>query len=79
MITMNPFLRKQLTHAAHSAEILVDFSASLTILNHINIPIFNFEVRICWTFFPAELPLPNWVPYECPGVCLFFSEECSTR
>ena len=33
------------------------------ILNHINIPITNFEVRICWTFFSSELPLPTWVTY----------------
>ena len=33
------------------------------ILNHINIPITNFEVRICWTFFSSELPLPTWVVY----------------
>ena len=30
----------------------------LMILNHINIPLFSFEVRLCWTFFPSELPLP---------------------
>ena len=31
------------------------------ILNHKNIPKANFEVRICWTIFPSELPLPTWV------------------
>ena len=36
----------------------------LTILNHINIPILNFEVRLCWTFFPSELPLPPWVSHN---------------
>ena len=33
------------------------------ILNHINISITNFEVRICWSFFPSEQPLPTWVTY----------------
>ena len=30
-------------------------------LNSVDIPITNFQVKICWTFFPSELPLPSWV------------------
>ena len=30
-------------------------------LNSIDIPIANIQVRICWTFFPSELPFPSWV------------------
>ena len=30
-------------------------------LNSIDIPIANVQVRICWTFFPSELPFPFWV------------------
>ena len=29
-------------------------------LNPIDIPITNFYVRICWTFFPSELALHPW-------------------
>ena len=29
--------------------------------NSIDIPIANVQVRICWTFFPSELPFPSWV------------------
>ena len=30
-------------------------------LNFVDIPVTNFQVRICWTFFPSELPFPPWV------------------
>ena len=32
-----------------------------TNLNSIDIPIPNVQVRLCWTFFPSELPFPSWV------------------
>ena len=44
----------------------------LTILNHINIPILNFEVRLCWTFFPSELPLLPWVTVKAKTTMLIF-------
>ena len=34
-------------------------------LNFVDIPITNFQVRICWTFFPSELPFPPWVNKSC--------------
>ena len=40
------------------------FFLFFAILNHINIPITNFEVRIRWSFFPSELPLPTWVKHS---------------
>ena len=30
-------------------------------LNSLDIPTTNFQVRICWSFFPSELPLSPWV------------------
>ena len=30
-------------------------------LNSIDISIANVQVRICWTFYPSELPFPSWV------------------
>ena len=36
-----------------------------TISNQFNTPITYFEVRICWTFFSSELPLPPWVTSCC--------------
>ena len=32
-----------------------------TSLNSIDIPIPIVQVRLCWTFFPSELPFLSWV------------------
>ena len=32
-----------------------------TNLNSIDIPIPIVQVRLCWTFFPSELPFLSWV------------------